>query len=437
MASDTSECPGKSVQYRVDHLLSAVENELQAGSEKGDPTERELKVSLDEKELWQKFKELTNEMIVTKNGRRMFPVLKVNVSGLDPNAMYSFLLDFVAADNHRWKYVNGEWVPGGKPEPQAPSCVYIHPDSPNFGAHWMKASVSFSKVKLTNKLNGDGQIMLNSLHKYEPRIHIVRVGGPQRMITSHSFPETQFIAVTAYQNEEITALKIKYNPFAKAFLDAKERIDHKDIMDDLGDNQQSGYSQLGGWFIPSTGSLCPPGNPHPQFGGSLSLSSSSHGCDRYSTLRNTRSAPYPSPYTHRNPSPTSYTDNSSACLSMLPSHENWSSLQMPTHSSMLPMGHSTSSSTTPSQYPSLWSMGNSSITPVSQSAGMPTALSSPFLRGSTSHYPGLSHPTSVPPSGSPLYDSTIPTDLHDMSQYDVSPHARLATAWTPITPPSL
>ncbi|EPQ02032.1 Brachyury protein [Myotis brandtii] len=155
--------------------------------------------------------------------RRMFPVLKVNVSGLDPNAMYSFLLDFVAADGHRWKYVNGEWVPGGKPEPQAPSCVYIHPDSPNFGAHWMKAPVSFSKVKLTNKLNGGGQIMLNSLHKYEPRIHIVRVGGPQRMITSHCFPETQFIAVTAYQNEEITALKIKYNPFAKAFLDAKER----------------------------------------------------------------------------------------------------------------------------------------------------------------------------------------------------------------------
>lgn len=88
----------------------------------------------------------------------MFPVLKVSVSGLDPHAMYSFLLDFVAADGHRWKYVNGEWVPGGKPEPQAPSCVYIHPDSPNFGAHWMKAPVSFSKVKLTNKLNGGGQV---------------------------------------------------------------------------------------------------------------------------------------------------------------------------------------------------------------------------------------------------------------------------------------
>ncbi|KAJ8418046.1 hypothetical protein AAFF_G00137550 [Aldrovandia affinis] len=362
MASSTSGCPGKSIQF-VDHLLSAVENELQAGSEKGDPTERELKVSLDENELWQKFKELTNEMIVTKNGRRMFPVLKASVSGLDPNAMYSFLLDFVAADNHRWKYVNGD------------------------------------KVKLTNKLNGGGQIMLNSLHKYEPRIHIVRVGGPQRMITSHSFTETQFIAVTAYQNEEITALKIKYNPFAKAFLDAKERTDHKDILDEVGDNQQSGYSQLGGWFIPSTGSLCPPANPHPQFGAPLSLSSSSHGCDRYSTLRNTRSAPYPSPYTHRNPSPTGYTDNS-ACLSMLPSHDNWSSLQMSTHSSMLPMGHShsTSSSTNSSQYPSLWSVSNS---PSRQCPRLPECPLDWALR-SCEAPPATTQASPIPPQCPPL-----------------------------------
>ncbi|XP_030410128.1 T-box transcription factor T isoform X3 [Gopherus evgoodei] len=375
MSSPGTESSGKSVQYRVDHLLSAVENELQAGSEKGDPTERELRVTLEENELWLRFKELTNEMIVTKNGRRMFPVLKVSVSGLDPNAMYSFLLDFVAADNHRWKYVNGEWVPGGKPEPQAPSCVYIHPDSPNFGAHWMKAPVSFSKVKLTNKLNGGGQIMLNSLHKYEPRIHIVRVGGPQRMITSHSFPETQFIAVTAYQNEEITALKIKYNPFAKAFLDAKERSDHKDMMDEAGDNQQSGYSQ-------------------------------------------------------------SYGDNSSACLSMLQSHDNWSSLGVPTHTSMLPMSHSTGTSTSSSQYPNLWSVNNSTITPVSQSGGMANGLSSQFLRGSTAHYPPLPHSVTASSSGSPLYDAGTPTDISD-SQYDTSAHSRLASTWTPVTPPSM
>ncbi|XP_041803793.1 T-box transcription factor T [Chelmon rostratus] len=436
MAAGAGEYPGKASQYRVDHLLSAVESELQAGSEKGDPTEKDLKVSLDENELWQKFKDLTNEMIVTKNGRRMFPVLKVNVSGLDPNAMYSFLLDFVSADNHRWKYVNGEWVPGGKPEPQTPSCVYIHPDSPNFGAHWMKAPVSFSKVKLTNKLNGGGQIMLNSLHKYEPRIHIVRVGGPRRMITSHSFPETQFIAVTAYQNEEITALKIKYNPFAKAFLDAKERTDSKDIRDDASENQQSNYSQLGGWFIPGTGSLCPPASPHSQFGSPLSLSPS-HGCERYSTLRNHRSAPYTSPYAQRTNSPISYSDNSSACLSMLSSHDNWSSIQMPTHSSMMPMTHNSTSGTNSSQYTSLWSVSNSPLTPVSQNGGANNGLSSQYLRGSGSHYPSLSHSVAVPSSGSPMYDSGTATELHDAAQYDTSPHGRLPSAWTPVTPPSL
>ncbi|XP_062981743.1 T-box transcription factor T isoform X3 [Elgaria multicarinata webbii] len=376
MTSPNTDSSGKSLQYRVDHLLSAVENELQAGSEKGDPTERELRVTLEDSELWLRFKELTNEMIVTKNGRRMFPVLKASVSGLDPNAMYSFLLDFVAADNHRWKYVNGEWVPGGKPEPQAPSCVYIHPDSPNFGAHWMKAPVSFSKVKLTNKLNGGGQIMLNSLHKYEPRIHIVRVGGPQRMITSHSFPETQFIAVTAYQNEEITALKIKYNPFAKAFLDAKERSDHKDMMDEVGDGQQSGYSQ------------------------------------------------------------SSYGDSSSACLSMLQSHDNWSSLGVPPPTSMLPMSHSSGPPTSSSQYPNLWSVSNSTISPVSQSSGMSTGIGSQFLRGSATHYPTLPHSVATTSTGSPLYDSGTPTDIAD-SQYDTSVHARLASTWTPVTTPSM
>ncbi|XP_037376923.1 T-box transcription factor T isoform X2 [Talpa occidentalis] len=444
MSSAGAEGAGRGAQHRVDHLLSAVESELRAGSEKGDPTERELRVGLEESELWLRFKELTNEMIVTKNGRRMFPVLKVSVSGLDPNAMYSFLLDFVAADSHRWKYVNGEWVPGGKPEPQAPSCVYIHPDSPNFGAHWMKAPVSFSKVKLTNKLNGGGQIMLNSLHKYEPRIHIVRVGGPQRMLTSHCFPETQFIAVTAYQNEEITALKIKYNPFAKAFLDAKERSDHKDMLDEAGDSQPSGYSQWG-WLIPGTSTLCPPATPHPQFGAPLSLPSA-HGCDRYPALRSHRPAPYPSPYTQRNSSPT-YPDTSSTCLPMLQSHDNWSSLGVPTHSGVLPVSaHSSvlpvSANAGPpagsSQYPSLWSVSNGAIAPGAQTPGVPNGLSTQFFRGTSGHTAPLAHPASVASSSaSPLYEGAAPAADITNSQYDSAAQARLIAPWTPVSPSSM
>ena len=96
--------------------------------------------------------------------------------------------------------------PGGKAEPPPQNPIYIHPDSPNYGSHWSKDPISFAKVKLTNKTTGKGQIMLNSLHKYEPRIHIVKVesglevgGHSQKIIKTFTFPATQFIAVTAYQ----------------------------------------------------------------------------------------------------------------------------------------------------------------------------------------------------------------------------------------------
>ncbi|CAG0924780.1 unnamed protein product, partial [Notodromas monacha] len=59
------------------------------------------RIRLEEQTLWKKFNTLTNEMIVTKNGRRMFPVVKVSISGLDPSAMYSVLLEFVQIDNNR------------------------------------------------------------------------------------------------------------------------------------------------------------------------------------------------------------------------------------------------------------------------------------------------------------------------------------------------
>lgn len=70
--------------------------------------------------------------------------------------------------------------------------------------------------------------MLNSLHKYEPRIHIIRVGAPEsnRTVVSHSFPETQFIAVTAYQNEEVNCivLNIRFRSLGVAFWIVSKEI---------------------------------------------------------------------------------------------------------------------------------------------------------------------------------------------------------------------
>lgn len=47
---------------------------------KGLEMDRNLIVSLDDRELWCRFQNLTNEMIVTKNGRRMFPVVSCRLA---------------------------------------------------------------------------------------------------------------------------------------------------------------------------------------------------------------------------------------------------------------------------------------------------------------------------------------------------------------------
>lgn len=61
------------------------------------------------------------------------------------------------------------------------------------------------------------------MHKYQPRLHIVQANDIFTMrwhsFNTYTFDETQFIAVTAYQNEQITQLKIDNNPFAKGFRD--------------------------------------------------------------------------------------------------------------------------------------------------------------------------------------------------------------------------
>lgn len=53
-------------------------------------------------------------------------------------------------------------------------------------------------------------IVLQSLHKYQPRVHVIEINKSGDEDTSDpdgvqtfTFPETQFIAVTAYQNTDV------------------------------------------------------------------------------------------------------------------------------------------------------------------------------------------------------------------------------------------
>ncbi len=59
-------------------------------------------------------------------------------------------------------------------------------------------------------------------------------------------------------------------------------------------------STVGGWFLPGQSPIYPSSSP-PQFSSSTGHSSGSY-CERYSSLRSHRAAPYPSHYPHRSSS---------------------------------------------------------------------------------------------------------------------------------------
>ncbi|XP_017260557.1 T-box transcription factor TBX19-like [Kryptolebias marmoratus] len=208
------------------------------------------------------------------------------------------------------------------------------------------------------------EIMLNSLQKYQPQLHIVCVGSRHRLVSNVSFKETQFIAVTAYQNEEITALKIKYNPFAKAFLDAKER---NPAARSLPESPESRVALQPCWSLCSAG-----GGGAFSYSGSLPLASHHHHHGYKHHGYPGRHTPYPPAYLpHRS--------HSSVCLSegVQVLAEGWSSSSprpasssssSPSSSSLLLTSTAPSSQPPPpphssSQYPCLWTVGCTELSP--------------------------------------------------------------------------
>ncbi|KAF6729181.1 T-box transcription factor TBX2-A [Oryzias melastigma] len=180
----------------------------------------------------------------------MFPPFKVRVEGLNERAKYILLMDIVSVDDYRYKFQHSRWTVAGKADPEMPKRMYIHPDSPCRGEQWMSKLVAFHKLKLTNNVSDKhGFTILNSMHKYQPRFHLVKANDirklPYSTFRTYVFPETEFIAVTAYQNDKITKLKIDNNPFAKGFRDTgngrREKRGSQLNMSLLQENQSDAY----------------------------------------------------------------------------------------------------------------------------------------------------------------------------------------------------
>nr|CAD7424273.1 unnamed protein product [Timema monikensis] len=113
----------------------------------------------------------------------------------------------------------------------------FHPPSPTkqhvHSLYSYRETGTFRTISLVTGVKGATSIVLNSMHRYQPRIHIVKWrehGGPitdleAEEYRTYIFPESVFTAVTAYQNQLITKLKIDSNPFAKGFRDSSRLTD--------------------------------------------------------------------------------------------------------------------------------------------------------------------------------------------------------------------
>lgn len=278
---------------------------------------------LENSHLWHRFYNLGTEMIITKAGRRMFPPLKIifknfmdfgptkscnsklqsslpsflasasgnamskNSKKQEDNFVYHVIVDTIPLNDKRYRYAyhKSAWLIAGKSEEKLNYTAAIHHDGPFTQDKISEVLLSFDKIKLTNSEHHtkNGFILLTSMHRYVPRVHLVKIkksdpifndkaqnirNNFSKMSTSSHhfnlpgfnnldldfcatsssssssktnsnslidrnlliikmlelnpyksfiFNETQFTAVTAYQNQLITRLKIESNPFAKGF----------------------------------------------------------------------------------------------------------------------------------------------------------------------------------------------------------------------------
>ena len=113
------------------------------------------------------------------------------------------------------------------------------------------------------------------MHRFQPRVHLVTRRNPldtspivdleRENYHTYVFPETVFTAVTAYQNQLITKLKIDSNPFAKGFRDSSRLNDYESDFGPYGGMGPGGPGQMGMMGPPygMMGFGPPPGPPPP------------------------------------------------------------------------------------------------------------------------------------------------------------------------------
>ncbi|TMS33018.1 hypothetical protein L596_000802 [Steinernema carpocapsae] len=201
---------------------------------------------IEDEELWAAFNEQVNEMILTKKGRKMFPHMAFQVGNLIPNNHYVVAVSFNRVNNQRYKYHDSKWIDMNNGLPMETPRVVFAREGVQTGVAWNKrTTVKFDRVKLTNTVTkfDDVIVTLNSMHKYRPHLCVFRINGVQPQLAAYPYPNKtlvadfkmplmDFIAVTAYNNNEIKLLKVDHNKYAKGFRPEGKHTQNRMSLDE-------------------------------------------------------------------------------------------------------------------------------------------------------------------------------------------------------------
>lgn len=206
-------------------------------------------VRLIDSDLWSKFQENGNEMIITRCGRCLFPLLKVEIIPFeDVRSVYDVKLNLLLMGGERWKYRNNRWICLPQTQQQHQHLQQQQQQSYKLALPIKKDTfhakrmfiASFEGVKLSNvETTKRMTFLVQSFKKYQLSLTITDK-NQEDIEEEFNLPLTEFIAVTHYQNSLITSLKKYHNPHAKGTIKQRsspiswDSISYIDVEGDSG-----------------------------------------------------------------------------------------------------------------------------------------------------------------------------------------------------------
>ncbi|GFO30591.1 T-box transcription factor tbx19 [Plakobranchus ocellatus] len=139
-------------------------------------------ITLRRRDVWA----ATQEVVVSEEGRPMYPHLDATATHLEPDRLYSCFMELMPTSPRFYEYVQGEWLPsvddGKEPgvESYRPSCSYEHPDNPRQGRYWDAHGISFEGLHLATACQGKNKIKVQLRRQYYPVLTISSQGHSWR-----------------------------------------------------------------------------------------------------------------------------------------------------------------------------------------------------------------------------------------------------------------